>query len=64
MRSLYLALLKYKDHLVFLLAVFFSLGILLKNDSPNIYLIRGKFSDTFSFFPHGVTHDPVSGTDS
>ena len=22
------------------------------------------FSDTFSFFPHGVTHDPVSGTDS
>ncbi len=49
MRSLYLALLKYKDHLVFLLAVFFSLGILLKNDSPNIYLIRGKFSDTFSF---------------
>ena len=22
------------------------------------------FSETFSFFPHGVTHDPVSGTDS
>ena len=22
------------------------------------------FSDTFSFFPHGVTHAPVSGTDS
>ena len=22
------------------------------------------FSDTFSFFPHGVTHDPVSGTDN
>ena len=49
MRSLYLALLKYKDHVIFILAIALSLGILLKNDSPNIFLVRGKFSDTFSF---------------
>ena len=49
MRSLYLALLKYKDHVIFILAIALSLGILLKNDSQNIFLVRGKFSDTFSF---------------
>ena len=26
--------------------------------------IQSGFSETFSFFPQGVTHDPVSGTDS
>ena len=49
MRSLYLTLLKYKDHLLFLLAVSLSLVFLLRNESPDIYLIRGKFSDSFSF---------------
>ena len=44
MRSLYLALLKYKDHVIFILAIALSLGILLKNDSSNIFLVRGKFS--------------------
>ena len=49
MRSLYLTLLKYKDHLLFFLAVSLSLVFLLRNESPDIYLIRGKFSDSFSF---------------
>ena len=54
MRSLYLVLLKYKDHFVFFLAVILSLNILLRNDSPNIYLIRGKFSDFFSFVNYPI----------
>lgn len=48
MRNLVLALLKYKDHLILLVAVSLSIIILLKNDTPNIHIIRGKFSDTFS----------------
>ena len=49
MRSLYLTLLKYKDHFLFLLAVSLSLVFLLNNESPDVYLIRGKTSDFFSF---------------
>ncbi len=48
MRNVVLALLKYKDHFILLIAVSLSLTILLKNDSPNVHIIRGKFSDTFS----------------
>ena len=48
MRNFVLALLKYKDHFILLVAVSLSLTILLKNDSPNVHIIRGKFSDTFS----------------
>ena len=49
MRSFYLTLLKYKDHLLFFLAVSLSLVFLLRNESPDIYLIRGKSIDFFSF---------------
>ena len=55
MRSLYLVLLKYKEHFVFFLAVILSLSFLLRNDSPNIYLIRGKFSDFFSFINYPIS---------
>ena len=55
MRSLYLVFLKYKDHFVFFLAVILSLSFLLRNDSPNIYLIRGKFSDFFSFINYPIS---------
>ena len=49
MRNLYLSLLKYKDHLIILIAITLSLSLLLKNDAPDVLLIRGKFSDYFSF---------------
>ncbi|MBT88452.1 MAG: rod shape-determining protein MreC [Candidatus Marinimicrobia bacterium] len=49
MLNLYLALLKYKDHLIFLIALTLSLTLLMKNDSPDVLIIRGKFSDYFSF---------------
>ncbi|MBC8344937.1 MAG: rod shape-determining protein MreC [Candidatus Marinimicrobia bacterium] len=49
MRNLYLALLKYKDHLIFLIAVTLSFSLLLKNDTPDVLIVRGKFSDYFSF---------------
>mgnify|MGYP001167789260 FL=1 len=55
MRSLYILLLKYKDHVVFILAIILSLSFLLKNDSPNVYLIRGKISDYLSFFNYPIS---------
>ena len=48
MRKFYLALLRYKDHFIFLIAVTLSLTLLLKNDAPDILIIRGKFTDYFS----------------
>lgn len=48
MRNFVLTFLKYKDHIILLVALSLSFSILLKNDSPNIHIIRGKFSDTFS----------------
>ncbi|MEA1882231.1 MAG: rod shape-determining protein MreC [Candidatus Marinimicrobia bacterium] len=49
MRNFYLSLLRYKDHLIFLIAVTLSLTLLIKNDSPDVLIVRGKFSDYFSF---------------
>ena len=48
MRKFYLALLRYKDHFIFLIAVTLSLTLLLKNDASDILIIRGKFTDYFS----------------
>ena len=48
MRNIYLALLKYKDHFIFLTAVTLSITLLFRNDATDIHIIRGKFSDRFS----------------
>ena len=49
MRNFYIALLRYKDHFIFVIAVMLSFIFLLKNESPNVLIVRGKFSDYFSF---------------
>ena len=48
MRNLYLFFLKYIDHFIFIIFVFFSFSLLFQNDNSNIHIIRGKFSDKFS----------------
>ena len=48
MRTLYLALIRQKDHLVFILALILSWFLLLKNDSPDILILRSKANDVFS----------------
>ena len=49
MHNLYLSILKNRDHLLFLFLFFFSLNLLLNNNSPNTFLVRAKFLDSFSF---------------
>ncbi|MFQ6612008.1 MAG: rod shape-determining protein MreC [Fidelibacterota bacterium] len=54
MRNLYLSLLRYKDHFLFLIAITVSLTVLLKNDSTDIYILRGKTSDLFAMLSSPV----------
>ena len=55
MRNIYLALIRQRDHVVFILAIFVSLSLILTNDSRDIAILRGKANDIFA-----VMYKPVS----
>jgi rod shape-determining protein MreC len=55
MRKIYLALIRQRDHLVFLFAVIISLTLIISNDSQDVAIFRGKVNDIFSFI-----YKPVS----
>ena len=55
MRNIYLALIRQRDHVVFILAIFVSLSLILTNDSRDIAILRGKANDIFA-----VMYTPVS----
>ncbi len=55
MRKIYLAIIRQRDHLVFLFAVIISLTLILSNDSQDVAIFRGKVNDIFSFI-----YKPVS----
>ena len=49
MYSLYLAIVRHKDHFLFIFALLFSFILLLNNDSPKMGNIRGKAAEVISF---------------
>lgn len=55
MRKIYLALIRQRDHLVFLFAVITSFTLILSNDSHDVAVFRGKVNDYFTFI-----YKPVS----
>lgn len=55
MRSLYLALIRQKDHLALVLAVVFSSGLILSNESRDVQILRAKANDIFT-----VIYSPVA----
>ncbi len=55
MRNIYLALIRQRDHIIFVLAVILSLFFILSNDSRDVNIFRGKVTDFFSFI-----YKPVS----
>ncbi len=56
MRFLYLTLLKQKDHILFILAVFLSYYILMNNDSPDVTILRGKANTLFARISAPITY--------
>ncbi len=54
MRNFYLALVRYRDHLLFILILIISIILLFNNESPNISILRGKATDLFSVFSKPV----------
>ena len=55
MYSFYLLIVRYKDHFLFIIALSFSIVLLLNNDSPNMSVIRGKSSEVVSFISSPVS---------
>jgi|TARA_B100000749_G_scaffold2684_1_gene2160 rod shape-determining protein MreC len=55
MRGLYLAIVRNKDHLLFVLALVFSSFLLLNNDDPRMHVIRGKAIETVAFISSPMT---------
>ena len=54
MYSFYLLIVRYKDHFLFIIALAFSLVLLLNNDNPKMGNVRGKAADVISFFSSPV----------
>ena len=54
MRELYLSLLRYRDHFLYIVFLILSLLLLFNNDSSNILLIRARANDAFSFLFHPI----------
>ncbi len=55
MRGLYLAIVRKRDHLLFVLSLFFSSFLLLNNDDPRMRVIRGKTTDIVAFISSPMT---------
>jgi cell shape-determining protein MreC len=55
MRGLYLAIVRNKNHFLFLLSLFFSSILLLNNDNQRMYVIRGKSTEIVAFISSPVT---------
>jgi len=55
MGKFYLALIRQRDHVIFLFAVITSFTLILSNDSNDVAILRGKVNDYFSFI-----YKPVS----
>ena len=55
MRNRYLIILKNRDHIVFILAVLFSLFLLLNNSDPRMSVIRSKTAELIAFVTSPVT---------
>ena len=54
MYSFYLLSVRYTDHFLFIIALAFSLVLLLNNDNPKMGNVRGKAADVISFFSSPV----------
>ena len=55
MYSLYLAIVRYKDHFLFIFTILLSCILLLNNDNPRMGNIRGKAAEVISFVSSPVT---------
>ena len=55
MRNLYLFVVKNKDHFVFIIAIFLSSFLLLRNDDPGMEFIRGKSADIVTVISLPIT---------
>jgi rod shape-determining protein MreC len=55
MRNLYLAIIKNRDHVIFIFALLFSSYILLNNDNPRMGVIRGKSAEIVAFISSPMT---------
>jgi len=55
MYSIYIAIVRYKDHVIFALSISFSSFLLLNNDNPRMNIIRGKSAEVVSFISSPFT---------
>ena len=55
MYGLYLAIVRHKDHLLFILALTLSLLLILNNTSPEMGVVRGKAAEVVSFMSSPIT---------
>jgi rod shape-determining protein MreC len=55
MYGLYLAIVRHKDHLLFILALTLSLLLILNNTSPEMGVVRGKAAEVISFMSSPIT---------
>ena len=55
MRNLYLAIVRNKDHVIFVLVLLFSSFLLLNNDNPRMSIIRGKSTEIVAFISSPMT---------
>ena len=55
MRNLYLAIVRNKDHVIFVLLLLFSSFLLLNNDNPRMSIIRGKSTEIVAFISSPMT---------
>ena len=55
MYGIYLAIVRYKDHLVFVISLILSIFLLLNNQDPRMGIVRGKAAEVVSFISSPMT---------
>ena len=55
MYGIYLAIVRHKDHLVFVLSLILSISLLLNNQDPRMGVVRGKAAEVISFISSPMT---------